>query len=445
MYHKHRNNDPLNFFDFTLQLSGFPIKEAKKQLQQIQSVAEGDYKEFILQKKKEIVSYHLSQNPFYKNFIGNRDISDWENIPILQKKDLQIPLKKRLSHSFSLKNTLHGRTSGSSGVPLHYAKDKLCHAYTWAGIMNRFGWYGIDFNTSYQARFYGIPLGKWAYKKEQLKDWLAQRHRFPIFDLSEQKLKEFLSVFRKKKFHFINGHTSSIVLFAKFLKKEGLILKEVCPTLEHCMVTSEMLFDDDKKLLQEQLGIPIINEYGASELDLLAFTNPGGEFQMNSELAFIEVVDDHGKQLPNGTPGKIVVTMLHNKAHPFIRYEVGDIGVLSEKSTPKKPILKELLGRTNDNAHLPKGTIVPGHTFYYVTKTALGIDSPVKEFIVEQNTLNTFTLVYVSDRDLDSQEIQSLNDALYTYLKTKVILRTQKVAVMDRTQRGKLKQFVSKL
>jgi phenylacetate-CoA ligase len=35
------------------------------------------------------------------------------------------------------------------------------------------------------------------------------------------------------------------------------------------VVTSEMLLKRQKTL--EQLGIPIINEYGASELDLIAF------------------------------------------------------------------------------------------------------------------------------------------------------------------------------
>ena len=97
------------------------------------------------------------------------------------------------------------------------------------------------------------------------------------------------------------------------------------------MVTSEMLFDADKILLEKYLGIPIVNEYGASELDLLAFQNPNGEWQVNTETLFIEILDENNKPIPNGTSGKIVVTSLYNKAHPFIRYEIGDIGVLDEK------------------------------------------------------------------------------------------------------------------
>jgi phenylacetate-CoA ligase len=34
----------------------------------------------------------------------------------------------------------------------------------------RFGWYGIDFNSSYQARFYGIPMD-FIETKERFKDF----------------------------------------------------------------------------------------------------------------------------------------------------------------------------------------------------------------------------------------------------------------------------------
>lgn len=93
-----------------------------------------------------------------------------------------------------------------------------------------------------------------------------------------------------------------------------------------------MLFEDDKALLEKQFGIPVVNEYGASELDLIAFQNPIGEWQANCETLFIEVLDDNNNVLPNGKEGRIVITSLYNKAHPFIRYDIGDIGVLDEKA-----------------------------------------------------------------------------------------------------------------
>ncbi len=116
-----------------------------------------EFDHYIESKKKEIVQFHLANNPFYKSFGKNINLNDWNSVPIMTKQDLQIPLDKRLSKGYNTKNVYVNKTSGSSGDPFVFAKDKFCHALTWAEIQNRFGWYGIDFNSSMQARFYGIP------------------------------------------------------------------------------------------------------------------------------------------------------------------------------------------------------------------------------------------------------------------------------------------------
>ena len=363
----------------------------------------------------------------------------------MQKSDLQKPLLDRLSKGFSQKNCYINKTSGSSGHPFVFAKDKLCHAFTWAEIINRFGWYNLDFNTSLQARFYGIPLTFFGYQKERLKDRLSSRYRFPIFDLSEKKMEQFLRVFRRKKFDYINGYTSSIVLFAKYLREKDIILTSICPTLKYCIVTSEMLFEDDKTLMESTFGVPVINEYGASELDLIAFTNKDGDFIVNSETLFVEILDENDNPVPNGSPGRIVITSLYNKAHPLIRYDIGDTGILSPNSTFKKPILKQLIGRTNDFAILPSGKKVPGLTFYYVTKSVIEDDGNVKEFIVEQNSLETFTIIYVSTNQLINKEEEAIKKALYSYLEEGLTLNFKRVAILNRNNRGKLKQFISYL
>tara|TARA_R110000823_G_scaffold315705_1_gene451029 strand:- start:67732 stop:69057 length:1326 start_codon:yes stop_codon:yes gene_type:complete len=435
----------LNLFETTLRLKGFPIQKAKRRLQEIQRISETDYKIYVQDTRQKMFEYHLRENLFYQSFIGDIAIKKWEDIPILTKRDVQIPIEKRLSTGFTKKNTYIGKTSGSSGTPLFFAKDKFCHAMTWAVIINRFGWHGIDLDASFQARFYGIPLDFKGYQKERLKDRLSNRYRFPIFDLSEEKLEEFLSVFRKKKFDYINGHTSSIVLFSKYLQKKNLILKSVCPTLKTCIVTSEMLYDTDKKLLEKQLGVPVVNEYGASELDLLAFTNAEGEFQVNNETLFIEILDENDQTVENGNPGRIVVTSLYNRTHPFIRYDVGDLGILDENSTFKKPVLKKLIGRSNDTAVLKGGKTVPGHTFYYVTKSIVEEDGNVKEFIVEQTALDTFTIVYVSEVALSTKDLKKIEIALSKYVGADLNIHYERVGVLDRNKRGKLKQFISKI
>lgn len=430
-------------FDLSLQMNGFPMKEAKAELQKIIAIPEENFEDFIEQKKIEIVNFHLNNNSFYRELAKTESYQNWNDLPILNKQNLQKPLKERLSSSYPEKSVYLNKTSGSSGTPFVFAKDKFCHALTWVSNMYRFGWYGIDFNSSYQARFYGIPLDFIGNKKERLKDFLSHRYRFSIFNLSDEILEGFLKDFQTKKFDYINGYTSSIVLFAKFLQKKNIVLKTICPTLKVCMVTSEMLFEEDKILLEKQFGIPIVNEYGASELDLIAFQNPNDEWQVNSETLFVEILDENNQPVPNGTSGRIVITSLYNKAHPFIRYDLGDIGILDEKSTPKKPILKKLIGRTNDIAVLPSGKKSPGLTFYYVTKSIIEDDGNVKEFVIKQTKINSFEIDYVSEKELDLAQIQKIKEAISLYLEPNLYFIFNRKKSLERSNRGKLKQFTS--
>ena len=419
------------------------MKEAKAELAKIVAFTEEEHEKFIIDKKQEIVNFQLQNNTFYKQLVGEKGFESWEKLPVLNKKSLQKPLLERLSNNYSIKKIYVNKTSGSSGDPFIFAKDKYCHALTWASNIYRFGWYKIDFNTSYQARFYGIPLDFVGNKKERLKDFLSNRYRFSIFDLSESVLEGFLEKFKSKKFDYINGYTSSIVLFAKFLRKKNIVLKNICPTLKVCMVTSEMLFEEDKILLEKQFGIPIVNEYGASELDLIAFQNIENEWQVNAETLFVEILDENNRILPYGEEGRIVITSLFNKAHPFIRYDIGDIGTLDVKSTLQKPILKKLIGRTNDIAILPSGKKSPGLTFYYITKSIIEDDGNVKEFIIKQIKTDAFEIEYVSENKLSEIQIQKIENAIALYLEPDLNFIFTKKTFLERSKRGKLKQFIS--
>jgi phenylacetate-CoA ligase len=204
-----------------------------------------------------------------------------------------------------------------------------------------------------------------------------------------------------------------------------------------------MLFEEDKVLMEKQFGVPVINEYGASELDLIAFQNPKGEWQVNSETLFVEILDMNNNVLPNGKEGRVVITSLYNKAHPFIRYDLGDIGTLDEKSTFKKPILKNLMGRTNDIAILPSGKKSPGLTFYYITKSIIEDDGNVKEFVIKQTKIDTFEVEYISESALADNQIRIIEKAITNYLEPGLNFTFTRKEKLERSKSGKLKQFVS--
>lgn len=428
----------------TLKWKGFPVAQAQKQLSEIQSLLPEARMRYISEKKWEVVRHHFQHNSLYRQILSNKLPQNWNELPVMTKKDLQKPLKERLSQGFENKIFIN-KTSGSSGDPFYFAKDAFCHAMTWAVNFDRFRQIDIDQNRDFQARFYGIPLDKKNYFKERVKDFFASRYRFSIFDLSDEALQKFTFIFKKKKIVYLNGYTSTLVLFAKYLKGKNLVLKNICPTLKCAVVTSEMLFEEDRKILENAFGIPVFNEYGASELDLIAFENPQRQWPVNWETLYVEVLDEQNHVLPLGQEGKLVVTALYNLAHPFIRYEIGDRGVLQIDAESGQVVLKKLTGRTNDVALMPNGKKVPGLSFYYVTKSVMADDGRLKEFAVIQKKFDVFAIQYVRETAFTSKEEDKIKAAVQQYTGTEVEVLFERLDRLQRTLAGKLKQFISEV
>ena len=196
-------------------LQGYPITKGAEEFNHI--VALSNEQKLAAQKKRAwtIFEYHKENNIHYSRFIGDKLVSDWNDIPILKKSDIQVPLEQRLTKPFTKAEVFLNSTSGSSGTPFYFAKDKFCHAITWASSVYRFGQHGVVFGRTKQARFYGIPASGKKYYKEKVKDFLSGRVRIPVFDLSEKKLFGIQKLFARTQFHNANGYTSSLVLFAK--------------------------------------------------------------------------------------------------------------------------------------------------------------------------------------------------------------------------------------
>ncbi|MFI8377815.1 phenylacetate--CoA ligase family protein [Leeuwenhoekiella sp. NPDC079379] len=429
----------MNLTNLSLRFNGFNIASAKKKLEALKREVSTDSAQYSIKRRSEILEFHLKHNSFYKTHAAG-NFTNWESLPVLTKTDLQKPLKERLSNDFSRRNSHVHKTSGSSGNPFIFAKDKYCHALTWASIQALYLQAGVNLSTSYEARFYGIPQSGMVYYKERLKDVLSNRYRFSIFDASDQNFEKFINRFKRVEFGHLNGYTSTLVLFAHYLRSKNLVLKQICPSLTHCIVTAEVLLKDDKLLLEQQLGIPVLNEYGSSETGVIAFGSAENSLKIDTALLYVEILDDLNKPVPNGTSGKIVITSLFNKAHPFIRYQIGDLGVIN-LDEHNNTVLTNLDGRIGDFAILPSGKRVPALAFYYVTKAVIEDSGNVKEFIINQNEPHKFTINYVADIALNEVQLAKIEKALKAYLNQEIEFDIVKQLFLDRSKRGKLRQF----
>ena len=122
----------LNILDWSLKLNGYPLENARAHFSSIIAVSEKEFEAFTNQKREEIVCFHLSNNIFYQNLVKTKNndfsIENWNDLPVLTKTDFQKPLSERLSFDYNIKNVYINRTSGSSGDPFDFAKDKFLSA-----------------------------------------------------------------------------------------------------------------------------------------------------------------------------------------------------------------------------------------------------------------------------------------------------------------------------
>lgn len=435
----------LNLFTLAFQLKGINISSARSRLNVIQSLGKSDFRKWQNKQKWEIAKYHYLNTDFYRKKIGKKFPDKWEDLPILNKKDYQLGLKNLLSNEYKNKSIYIANTSGSSGHPFYFAKNKSAHALDWALIEDRYNWHGINLNAK-QARFYGMPLEGLTYYKEKLKDRILNRIRFPIFDLNDNTLKLIINKIVNSKIEIIYGYANSLVMVANYLLKNKLCLKEYCESLKYCISTSEMLTEGKREILKNAFGVPIINEYGASETGLIAFENINKNLLLSEEILYYEIKDDLNIK-DHERSGNIILTDLDNKAMPFIRYNIGDIGSIRDKNklNDKYKILDNLLGRENDMILLPSGKKSPGLTFYYISKSILESSGSLKEFIIRQISKNTFIFDIVSDNDLSNKEIEKIKGKMNTYLEPGLKIIINRVELIKRPKSGKIKHFFSEV
>jgi phenylacetate-CoA ligase len=96
--------------------------------------------------------------------------------------------------------------------------------------------------------------------------------------------------------------------------------------------TGENIRQSERDMIERELHTTFHLTYATRELGWLAYECEQHTLHINEEWAYVEIVDDDGMPLPDGTEGRIVVTPFDNHVMPMIRYDSGDRGTIA--STP---------------------------------------------------------------------------------------------------------------
>ena len=128
----------------------------------------------------------------------------------------------------------------------------------------------------------------------------------------------------------IVGMPSSLKNLAAGLAKSGFdtgvlnLSKMFC--FDECVRTQDMHINALGLHLEQYFRTLVYSVYSNTEaqLSFSECTSRNGS-HVHPELAYVEIVDDNGNAVPDGTPGELVITSLGVEGIPLLRYKTGDI------------------------------------------------------------------------------------------------------------------------
>ncbi len=416
------------------------------ELSELKSLSRESYLRVIENKKNIIFNHHYNNNTWYRNFIGEKKVSKWEDIPIIRKRDLQ-NFSNFSSKTISGKNNYFANTSGSSGNPLYFWKNKYCHGIAWAYIIKMYSNLGITKN-DIEGRFIGHVKESYKYQiKEKIKDYFFNRLRFDVFDLSENNMNDYVQKFLKNNIGYVYGYTNVILEFSKFIIENNKpTIASICPTLKLCIITAEICSQYDRKIIEKAFGVPVYIEYGSSETSIIAIEDKLFNWGIATERIWIEILDEEDNLVEKGGDGKIIVTDLYNTSFPFVRYELGDLGSIVYSEEYPYLILNKLLGRQSDMIYLSNGKRSPGLTFYYILRSVIeNNEFEIREFKIIQIALNHFIFLIVSNFELKEKEKNILIKETERYLQESILITFKRVNKIEKKYSNKIQNFFSEI
>jgi phenylacetate-CoA ligase len=217
-----------------------------------------------LQKKKlnKLLNFVLSNNPYYSRKYKGYDVIDgFQMLPPLKKEELRENYQNILSTS-SKKHLDLVETSGSTGIPLQFYRDRMVFGYNLASLYRARRWWGLDIGYK-EAMLWGVPINAKARFKAKIRDMFLNRFREREYNINPDTLLDFYHKILKMRVDYIFGYSSMVYEFALYVRERKLDGKAL--GLKAAICTAENIHDYQRDTIYDVLGCKVINEYGATE------------------------------------------------------------------------------------------------------------------------------------------------------------------------------------
>jgi len=400
-----------------------------------------------------LIQYASQNIPYYQQVIKEHNIQfsedtifeDIKKFPLLTKKIIRNHFDKL--HRFRDKTYYPNTSGGSTGEPVVFYQDK--EYLSWANATKRL------FN-EWAGRKLGEPMVKlWGSLSDILgsgqgfKGYLRQQvsgiTNLGSSRMTEEDMYRHVQKINHIKPRLILAYTNSIEELTRFIQEHHLSVYSP-PAI---MTAAGVLYPEIKAKIEEVFHTTVFNRYGSREVSDMACNCEKDEgLHLIPAIHYLEIVDDEGRQVNYGNSGNIIVTLLSNYTMPLIRYQIGDIGVLSNKTCSCGrgfPLLTQVLGRINSSFRNIFGDFINAGSFYPL----FYFRENIKQFQVIQESLEKITvnLVLKDKKQLKFMEkdFMEITASIKKIMKSDVIVKYNQVEIINPSPSGKYGYVFSKV
>jgi phenylacetate-CoA ligase len=316
---------------------------------------------------------HCKQSvPYYAEVM--RDLGDsfygdpeeyLKRFPILTKETIRRRFDELKSTDLARRKWYRNTSGGSTGEPAVFIQDWEYAARSGAVKLLFYKLVGREIG-DLEVRLWGserdIVHGSVGWRTRSV-NMITNTIFMNAYRMTPRQMREFIAIFNARRPKLIEAYVDALYELANFSLHEGL---EVTPQAA-IMTSAGTLYPFMRATIEKVFQCRVFNRYGSREVGDIACERPGYEGLWVAPWGnYVEVVDDGGNRVPDGTEGEILVTSLTNFAMPLVRYRIGDRGALSPVRDSDRgrygQVLKGVLGRSDDIFKVRNGTLAdPGY------------------------------------------------------------------------------------
>lgn len=386
--------------------------------------------------------------PYYHRVFRERGIrpddikrvSDLGKLPPLTKKKIRQNFSDLISRGVQRDEMIQYSTGGSSGIPLKFLITKEHKSWEIGAEYRAYNWAGYEYGDKV-ALLWGSPVdtSKSHNCLSKVSNFIDRKVVHNAFNIQESSMVRFAEEVRRFKPKIIRGYSSALYIFSQFLIRENI--RDIKP--KAIVTQAEKLFENERKSIENAFGCTVYDFYGSREVTGIAAECSEHEgYHISIENVFLEILKDNEHASP-GEMGQILITVLHNYAMPFVRYEIGDLGKLSEDLCScgrTLPLMASIEGRTADVVKTKSGTLLVPELFIHSFR-----DLPVEQFQVIQETLEELRIKIVKGSGYTEKDTEQLVRLIHQSAGKELKIELEFTNSIPLAKSGKRKIVVSRI